>query len=194
MRSPQPQHSPISAPLAPVQGGPGAGENLTGGPTWPPGAVDPTGAAHPLIDAVPDTVAGVPSEVIPGIIGGVVGGLGGALGGLTGAGQKALQGLQQAAGPMMSGLGQQHPQGGQPQHGGDGSPQSPESSVGDLSSPGDLGTVGGVGDTDLPAGDKARWRHPLPWRRRRRPRQWYRRRYRRRCRQKHRRRWGPWAR
>jgi hypothetical protein len=151
VRSPQPQHSPISAPLEPVQGGPGAGENLTGGPTWPPGAVDPTGAAHPLIGAVPDMVAALPSEVIPGIIGGVVGGLGGALGGLTGAGQKALQGLQQAAGPMMSGLGQQHPQGGEPQHGGDGSPQSPESSAGDLSSPGDLGTVGGVGDTE-PAG------------------------------------------
>lgn len=145
---PQPQHSPKSAPLDPVQGGPGVGENLTGGPTWPPGAVDPTGPAAPLTDALPETAGGMPSEVVPGIIGGVVGGLGGLLGGLAAAPQKALQGLQQAAGPMMSGLG--HPQGGQPQHGGDQSPQSPEPPGGDLPSPGDLG-AGGGGDTE-PAG------------------------------------------
>ncbi|WP_369117841.1 PPE domain-containing protein [Mycobacterium avium] len=147
--APQPQHSPKSAPLDPVQGGPGVGENLTGGPTWPPGAVDPTAAAAPLSDVLPESAAGMPSEVVPGIIGGVVGGLGGLLGGLAAAPQKALQGLEQAAGPMMSGLGQ-HPQGGQPQHGGDQSPESPEPPSGDMPSPGDLG-AGGGGDTE-PAG------------------------------------------
>ncbi|KPN48855.1 hypothetical protein AN931_22980 [Mycobacterium intracellulare subsp. chimaera] len=146
---PQPQHSPKSAPLDPVQGGPGLGEKLTGGPTWPPGAVDPTGPGNPLTDALPATAGGLPSEVVPGIIGGVAGGLGGLLGGLAAAPQKALQGLEQAAGPMMSGLGQ-HPQGGEPQHGGEGSPPSPEPSAGDLPSPGDLG-AGGGGDTE-PAG------------------------------------------
>lgn len=146
---PQPQHSPKSAPLDPVQGGPGVGENLTGGPTWPPGAVDPTGPGNPLADALPQTAGGLPSEVVPGIIGGVVGGLGGLLGGLAAAPQKALQGLEQAAGPMMSGLGQ-HPQGGEPQQGGEGSPPSPEPPAGDLPSPGDLG-AGGGGDTE-PAG------------------------------------------
>lgn len=146
---PQPQHSPQSAPLDPVQGGPGVGEKLTGGPTWPPGAVDPGAPGDPLSDALPQTAGGLPSEVVPAIIGGVVGGLGGLLGGLAAAPQKALQGLEQAAGPMMSGLGQ-HPQGGEPQHGGEGSPPSPEPSGGDLPSPGDLG-AGGGGDTE-PAG------------------------------------------
>ncbi|WP_204806000.1 PPE domain-containing protein [Mycobacterium riyadhense] len=147
----QPQHWPKSAPLEPVQGAPGVGENLTSGPTWPPRAVDPPGPATPLTDAVQEAAGGVPSEVIPGIIGGVVGGLGGLLGGLAAAPQKALQGLQQAAGPMMSGLGQ-HPQGGQPQHGGDQSPQSPEPPAGDLASPGDLGAGGGGGDTEPASG------------------------------------------
>ncbi|OSC20553.1 hypothetical protein B8W69_28950 [Mycobacterium vulneris] len=147
---PQPQHSPKGAPLQPVQGGPGVGENLTAGPTWPPGAVDPSGPANPLADALPQTAGGLPSEVVPGIIGGVVGGLGGLLGGLAAAPQKALQGLEQAAGPMMSGLGQ-HPQAGEPQHGGEQSPQSPEPPAGDLPSPGDLGAGGGGGDAE-PAG------------------------------------------
>ncbi|WP_103671048.1 hypothetical protein [Mycobacterium marinum] len=88
--------------------------------------------------------------MVPGIIGGIVGGLGGLLGGLAAAPQQALRGLEQAAGPMMSDLGQQ-PQGAQPQHSGEQLPQSPESPVGDLSSPGDLGASGGVGDT-VPAG------------------------------------------
>lgn len=146
---PQPQHAPRSAPVEPVQGGPGIGEKLTGGPTWPPADVDPTGPANPLTDALPDTAGALPSEVIPGIIGGVVGGLGGVLGGLAGAGQKALQGMEQAAGPMMNGLAQ-HPQ---PQHGGEQSPQSPEPSTGDRSSPGDLGAGEGSGDGDTaPAG------------------------------------------
>lgn len=146
----QPQHSPKSAPQDPVQGGPGVGENLTGGPTWPPGAVDPAGPAAPLTDAVPETAAGMPSEVVPGIIGGVVGGLGGLVGGLAAAPQKALQGLEQAAGPMMSAMGQ-HPQGGQPpEHGGDQSP--PEPPAGDAPSPGDLG-AGGGGDTEPAGGD-----------------------------------------
>ncbi|MEE6140644.1 PPE domain-containing protein [Mycobacterium sp. 050128] len=145
---PQPQHSPKSAPLGPVQGGPGAGENLTGGPSWPPGAVDPTGPANPLTAAAPETAGGAPAQVVPAIIGGVVGGLGGLVGGIAGAPQKALQSLEQAAGPMMSGLGQ-HPQGGEPQHGGEQSPQSPEPTAGDLPSPGDLG--GGGGETE-PAG------------------------------------------
>lgn len=149
----QPQHSPKSAPLDPVQGGPGVGENLTGGPTRPPGAVDPTGPAAPLTDALPEATGGMPSQVVPGIIGGVVGGLGGLLGGLAAAPQKALQGLEQAAGPMMSGLGQ-HPQGGEPQHGGDQPPQSPEPPTGDLPSPGDLG-AGGGGDTEPAGGGEA---------------------------------------
>ncbi|WP_204815360.1 PPE domain-containing protein [Mycobacterium riyadhense] len=148
---PQPQHSPKSTPLEPVQGGSGPGENLTGGPTWPPGgAVEPAGPATPLTDALPATAGGLPSEVVPGIIGGVVGGLGGLLGGLAAAPQTALQGLKQAAGPMISGLGP-HPQGGQPQHGGEESPQTSQPPAGDLSSPDDLGAGGGGGDTE-PAG------------------------------------------
>lgn len=148
------EHSPKSAPLDPVQGGPGVGQDLTSGPTWPPGAADLAGPANPLADALPETVGSLPSEVIPGIIGGVVGGLGGVLGGLAGAGQKALQGMEQAAGPMMSGA-SQHPPGGEPQHGGEQSPQSPEPpSAGDLSDPGDLGAGGGGADTE-PAGGEA---------------------------------------
>ena len=92
------EHSPKGAPLDPVQAGPGVGQDLTSGPTWPPGAADPASLANPLADALPETVGSLPSEVIPGIIGGVVGGLGGVLGGLAGAGQKALQGMEQAAG------------------------------------------------------------------------------------------------
>ena len=146
------QHSPKSAPLDPVQGGPGVGQNRSSGPTWPPGATDPAAPATPVTDALPQTAGSLPSEVIPGIIGGVVGGLGGLLGGFAGAGQKALQGMEQAAGPMMSGLGQ-HPAGGEPQHGGgEQSPPSPEPpSAGDLSPPGDLGAAGGGADTE-PAG------------------------------------------
>lgn len=151
---PQSQHSPTGAPGDPVQAGPGVGEKLTGGPTWPPGAADPTGPADPLTDAVPETAGGLPSQVVPGIIGGVVGGLGGLVGGLAAAPQKALQGLEQAAGPMMSGLGQ-HPQGGEPQHGGEQSPQSPEPAAGDLPSPGDLGAGGGGGDTEPAGGAEA---------------------------------------
>ena len=146
------QHSPTSAPLDPVQGGPGVGQNRSSGPTWPPGATDPAAPATAVTDALPETAGSLPSEVIPGIIGGVVGGLGGLLGGFAGAGQKALQGMEQAAGPMMSGLGQ-HPPGGEPQHGGgEQSPPSPEPpSAGDLSPPGDLGAGGGGADTQ-PAG------------------------------------------
>ena len=145
------EHSPKGALLDPVQGGPGVGQDLTSGPTWPPGAADLAGPASPLADALPETVGSLPSEVIPGIIGGVVGGLGGVLGGLAGAGQKALQGMEQAVGPMMSGLGQ-HPPGGEPQHGGEQSPRSPEPpSAGDVSAPGDLGAGGGGADTE-PAG------------------------------------------
>lgn len=148
------EHSPKGAPLDPVQGGPGLGEDLSSGPTWPPAAADPGAPANPLTDALPGIVGSLPSEVVPGIIGGVVGGLGGVLGGLTGAGQKALQGMEQAAGPMMSGLGQ-HPPGGEPQHGGEQSPRSPEPpSAGDLSPPGDLGAGGGGADTE-PAGGEA---------------------------------------
>lgn len=145
------EHSPKGAPVDPVQAGPGVGQDLTSGPTWPPGSADPAGLANPLADVLPETVGSLPSEVIPGIIGGVVGGLGGVLGGLAGAGPKALQGMEQAAGPMMSGLGQ-HPPGGEPRHGGEQSPQSPEPpSAGDVSSPGDLGAGGGGADTE-PAG------------------------------------------
>ncbi len=147
----EPQHSPESAPVDPIQGGPGSGQNLSSGPTWPPGAVDPAAPADPLTDALPETGGSLPSEVIPWVIGGVVGGLGGLLGGFAGAAQKALQGMEQAGGPMMSDRGQ-HPPGGEPQHGGEPSPQSPEPpSAGDLSPPGDLGAGGGGADTE-PAG------------------------------------------
>ncbi|UGT99240.1 PPE domain-containing protein [Mycobacterium intracellulare] len=147
------EHSPKGAPLDPVQGGPGVGQDLTSGPTWPPGAADPAGPAIPLADVLAEAGVSLPSDVIPGIIGGVVGGLGGVLGGLAGAGQKALQGMEQAAGPMMSGLGQ-HPPGGEPQqHGGERSPQSPEPPwAGDLSAPGDLGAGGGGADTGPASG------------------------------------------
>ena len=144
----QPQHSPTSAPVEPVQEGFGLGQEVVGGPAWPPGAVDPDVAADPLTDTVIQTLGVVPSEVVPGIIGGVVGGVGGVLGGLAGAGQKALQGVGQAAGPLTSGLGQ-HPQGGQPQHGGEQPSQSAEPSAGDVSAPDDVGVAGG--DT-MPAG------------------------------------------
>jgi hypothetical protein len=149
----EPQHSPRSAPVDPIQGGPGSGQNLSSGPTWPPGAVDPAAPADPLTDALPEMGGSLPSEVIPGVIGGVVGGLGGLLGGFAGAAQKALQGMEQAAGPMMSGLGQHPPGGGgEPQHGGESSPQAPEPpSAGDLSPPGDVGAGGGGADTE-PAG------------------------------------------
>jgi hypothetical protein len=151
-RPAQSLHSPTGAPGDPVQAGPGVGQDLTGGPTWPPGAVDPAGPGAPLSDAVPQSAGEMPAQVVPGIIGGVVGGLGGLLGGLAAAPQKALQGLQQAAGPMMSGLGQ-HPGGGEPQHGGELSPPSSEPPGGaDLPSPGDVGAgSGGGGDTE-PAG------------------------------------------
>jgi hypothetical protein len=152
----EPQHSPKSAPVDPVQGGPGVGQHVTPGPTWPPGADDPATAAHPVGDALPQTANGLPSEVLPGIIGGVVGGLGGLVGGLSGAGQKALQGMEQAAAQGMSGLGQHPPGGGEPQHGGEQSPQSPEPpSPGDLSSPGDLGGGDGGGADTEPAGGEA---------------------------------------
>lgn len=148
-----PQHSPTSAPVDPVQGGRGVGQELTSGPSWPPGAVDSGAPADPLAGVLPQTGGSLPAEVIPGVIGGVVGGLGGLVGGLTGAPQKALQGLEQAAAPMMSGLGQ-HPPGGQPpQGGGEQSPQSPQPpSAGDLAAPGDLGAGGGGGGDMQPAG------------------------------------------
>jgi len=155
----EPQHSPSSAPVDPVQGGSGSGQKLSSGPTWPPGAVDPAAPADPRTDALPEMVGSLPSEVIPGVIGGVVGGVGGFFGGFAGAAQKALQGMEQAAGPMVSGLGR-HPPGGEPQHGGESSPRSPEPPpADDLSPAGDGGAGGGGADTE-PAGGQGRLAAP----------------------------------
>jgi hypothetical protein len=149
--APKPQPSPKSAPLEPVSHGPGVGESLTSsGPTWPPAPVDPAAPGQPLGDPVSDTAGSALPQLVPGIIGGVVGGVGGLLGGLAGAGQKALQNLEQAASPLMSGLGQ-HPASGGAPHGGDQSPQSPEPQPpSDLPAPSDVGGGGGA-DTE-PAG------------------------------------------
>ena len=152
--TPEPEPAPKSAPLEPVTGGPGVGESLTtGGPTWPPARVDPAApGGQPLVETVSDTAGSVIPQLVPGIIGGVVGGVGGVLGGLAGAGQRALQNLEQAASPLMSGLGQ-HPPGGAP-HGGEQSPQSPEPQPpqppNDMPAAGDAGGGGGA-DTE-PAG------------------------------------------
>lgn len=151
----EPQHSPTSAPVDPMQGGHGVGQELTAGPSFPPGASDPAALADPLSAAMPETAGGLPAEVVPGIIGGVVGGLGGLVGGLTGAGAKALQGIEQASAQGaqgLSGLGQHPPGGGEPQHGGEPSTPSPElPSAGDLSPSGDVGAGDGGADTE-PAG------------------------------------------
>jgi hypothetical protein len=137
----------LNAPLAPVDQGTGVGEILaSSGPTWPPGALDPAAPAGSLVDAFPDTAAAVVPQVVPAIIGGVVGGVGGVLGGLAGTGQRALQGMQQAAAPMMSELGQ-HPAGGGSPEGGERSSSPAESpSSGDAKPPSDSG--GAVGDTE----------------------------------------------
>ena len=139
-----PQASHNSAPLDPVQPGSGVGENFTsGGPTWPPGAVGPAPPGDPLVDSATNTAGSATPQLVPAIIGGVVGGAAGLLGGLAGAGQKALQGAQQATSPMMSGAGQ-HPSGtGESPHGGDQSPPSPEPTpLSDTGAPGDLGGSG----------------------------------------------------
>ena len=150
--TPKPQPSPKNAPLEPVSRGPGLGESLTSsGPTWPPASVDPAAPGQPLGETVSNTAASALPQLVPGIIGGVVGAVGGVLGGLAGAGQKALQNLEQAASPLMSGLGQ-HPTGGGAPHGGDHSPQSPEPQPpSDLPAPSDVGGGGGGADTE-PAG------------------------------------------
>lgn len=151
-----------SAPLDPVQAGPGVGEDFnSSGPTWPPGAVDPASPADPVVDTVSDTAASAVPQLVPGIIGGVVGGVGGLLGGLAGAGQKALQGAEQAASPMMSGAVQHPNSGGSPQHGGEQSPQSAgPTPPSDMGTPGDLGGVGGA-DTE-PAGGSEPLSAPAP--------------------------------
>lgn len=144
----RPDPSPAAAPLDPVQQGPGVGESLiSGGPTWPPADVDPTPPGAPLLQTVTGAAAAVP-QLVPGIVGGVVGGVGGVMGGLAGSGARALQGVQQAAAPMLSGLGQ-HPGGGTPQ-GGQGAPESPESLGGEPGG-GDFGGGGDGGQTE-PAG------------------------------------------
>jgi hypothetical protein len=149
--NPKPEPSPTSAPLDPVQPGSGVAQDFaSGGPAWPPAGIDPASPADPLVDTVSDTAGSAVPRLVPGIIGGVVGGVGGVLGGLVGAGQKALQNLEQAASPMMSGLGQ-HPAGGGSPQGGEQSPQAPgPQPPTDMSAPGDVGGGGGA-DTE-PAG------------------------------------------
>lgn len=140
-----PAPSPSSAPVDPVAAGNGVGQDLSPGATFPVGATDPAAAADPLVDALPDTAGSLMPQVIPGLIGGVVGGLGGALGGLAGAGQKAVQSMGQAAGPLMNELGQHPPSGDKPQEGEQSSPSEPPAepaSGGEPSTP----DVGGGGD------------------------------------------------
>ncbi|MBY0441356.1 MAG: PE domain-containing protein [Mycobacteriaceae bacterium] len=141
----RPESAPASAPLAPLDQGSGVGEVLSsGGPSWPPGAVDPV-PGNPLVNA--PGVEELP-QVVPAIIGGVMGGLGGTLGGLVGVGENALKGMQAAA-PMMNGL-EPHPAGGSSPHGGEPS-QTPESpnSTDDMKPSHEGGSA--AGDTE-PAG------------------------------------------
>lgn len=153
----KPDPSPASAPREPVQQGPGPGESLlSGGPTWPPADVDPAAVGSPLLETVTGTGAGAVPQLLPGILGGVVGGLGGVMGGLAGSGAKALQGVQQAAAPMMSGLGQ-HPGGGSPS-GGEPPPETPES----LGEPAGADGGGGGGGETTPASDGGAMGAPAP--------------------------------
>ncbi|WP_156296860.1 PE family protein [Mycobacterium paragordonae] len=153
----KPDPAATAAPLEPVQQGPGPGESLlSGGPTWPPADVDPTPLGSPVLETVTDAGGAAAPMLVPGIIGGVVGGLGGVMGGLAGSGAKALQGVQQAAAPMMSGLGQ-HPGGGAPA-GGESPPESPES-LGEPAGASDLGSGGGV---TAPASDGGAMAAPAP--------------------------------
>ncbi|MDP7732712.1 PE family protein [Mycobacterium paragordonae] len=154
----KPDPAAAGAPLEPVQQGPAAGESmLSGGPSWPPTDVDPTQGGRPLLETVTDVGAGAAPMLVPGIIGGVVGGLGGVLGGLAGPAGKALQGVQQATAPMMSGLGQ-HPGGGAPS-GGQSPPESPES-LGEPEAGSGIGGSGG-GET-APASDGGAMAAPAP--------------------------------
>ncbi|WP_230493342.1 PE domain-containing protein [Mycobacterium intracellulare] len=153
----KPDPSPASAPREPVQQGPGPGESLlSGGPTWPPADVDPAAVGSPLLETVTGAGAGAVPQLLPGILGGVVGGLGGVMGGLAGSGAKALQGVQQAAAPMMSGLGQ-HPGGGSPS-GGESPPETPES----LGEPAGADGGGGGGGETAPASDGGAMGAPAP--------------------------------
>lgn len=154
----RPDPAVAAAPVDPVQRGPGAGENLlSAGPTWPPADVDPTQLGSPLLQTVTGTGAAALPQLVPGMIGGIVGGLGGVMGGLAGTGAKALQGVQQAAAPVMSGLGQQHPGGGAPP-GGESPPESPES----LGEPGGADLGGGGGGETAPASDGGAMSAPTP--------------------------------
>ena len=153
----KPDPAATVAPAEPVQQGPAAGESLlSGGPTWPPAEVEPTQFGSPLLETVTAAGAGATPMLIPRIMGGVVGGLGGVMGGLAGSGAKALQGVQQAAAPMMSGLAQ-NPSGGVPS-GGESPPESPES-LGEPAGGSDFG--GGAGET-APASDGGAMAAPAP--------------------------------
>lgn len=154
----KPDPAAASAPVDPVQPGSGAGENLlSAGPTWPPADVDPTQLGNPLLQTMTGTGAAVLPQLVPGIMGGIVGGVGGVVGGLAGTGAKALQGVQQAAGPMMSGVGQQHPGGGAPA-GGQSPPESPES----LGEPGGADLFNGGSGETAPASDGGAMSAPTP--------------------------------
>ncbi len=143
----KPEPSPHSAPVDPVQAGIGVGQDLSPGATFPVGAVDPSSAAAPLVEAMPVTAGSLLPEMMPAVLGGVVGGLGGALGGLAGAGQKAMQSAQQAASPLMNEMSQH-----QPASGGD-KPQEGQRSGG--SEPSSEKPGGGGEVPDMPDGGGA---------------------------------------
>jgi hypothetical protein len=144
----------------PVQPGPGEGESLrSGGPTWPPADVHPTQFGSPLLETVTGTGAAAVPQLVPGIIGGIVGGVGGVMGNLAGTGAKALQGVQQAVAPVMSGLGQHPGGGGGTSGGGESAPDAAPESLGE---PGGADLGGAGSGPTAPASDGGAMSAPTP--------------------------------
>jgi hypothetical protein len=174
-QSPGAQHvnGPVDAPVTkpdpaaaaapqdhPVQPGPGEGESLRGGgPTWPPADVHPTHFGSPLLETVTGTGAAAVPQLVPGIIGGIVGGVGGVMGNLAGTGAKALQGVQQAVAPVMSGLGQHPGGGGGTSGGGESAPDAAPESLGE---PGGADLGGAGSGPTAPASDGGAMSAPTP--------------------------------
>jgi hypothetical protein len=158
----QRQHSPVTDPVKPVDGGTEVAE-ITGGPTWPAGDVESANLPRPPVpdpdpavgpDPVVGPVADVLPAIVPEVVGSIVGGAGGALGGLAGAAPRMLDGLGSAGVPAaLAGMG--NPAGSVPGgEQGSGEPQTPETPGGletphmpELPSggPGHPGDVGGGG-------------------------------------------------
>ena len=121
----KPDPSASAAPLDPVQPGHGVGEDLRSpGPTWPECGrpVERCGVGRPDRSECRCGARGGAGDHRRGR------GRHRRRLGRAGTGARALQGMQQAAGPMMNGLGQ-HPGGGTP--GGQPAPESPESPGGE---------------------------------------------------------------